>query len=248
MKIAKNISLGIIMQMLVTLMHLIIHFMNSSFEQDIQITCSFIAVILVTYITTLYFDLPIYAIFCGQIITLLFVLIFENEGVYLLYYLHKGSSQWFNPDIFTDAVIIVLEMLFVQLPSFALAKLTRWVYKNVRMQCIKFKMAGEHQRDTKNPKQVSAVVINSAIDVDPNVIEVIVNDSEDKCAEIICKNGCFTYRVKEKLFDDYDGQIYWYWAVMPNTASFFDTKEKAVEEALSVIQPNTQGGSIFDIL
>lgn len=92
MKIAKNISLGIVMQMLVTLMHLIIHFMNSSFEQDIQITCSFIAVILVTYITTLYFDLPIYAIFCGQIITLLFVLIFENEGVYLLYYLHKGSS------------------------------------------------------------------------------------------------------------------------------------------------------------
>lgn len=132
MKIAKNISLGIGMQVLVTLMHLLIHFMNSVFEQDIQITCSFVVVILVTYMTILCFDLPIYAIFCGQIITLLFVLIFENEGVYLLYYLHRGSSQWFNPDIFTDAVIIVLEMLVVQLPSFALAKITRWVYKKHR--------------------------------------------------------------------------------------------------------------------
>lgn len=80
MKIAKNISLGIGMQVLVTLMHLLIHFMNSVFEQNIQITCSFVVVILVTYMTILCFDLPIYAIFCGQIITLLFVLIFENEG------------------------------------------------------------------------------------------------------------------------------------------------------------------------
>ena len=60
----------------------------------------------------------------------LFTLIFENEGVYLLYYLHKGSSQWFNPDIFTDTVIIVLEMLVIQLLSFALAKLTRCIGKN----------------------------------------------------------------------------------------------------------------------
>ncbi len=129
MKIAKNISLGIGMQVLVSLMHILIHFMNGSFEEDIQRICSFIVVILVTYIAILCFDLPTYAVFCGQIITLLFILIFENEGVYLLYYLHRGSSQWFNPDIFTDAVIIVLEMLVVQLPSFALAKLTRWIYK-----------------------------------------------------------------------------------------------------------------------
>ena len=135
MKIAKNISLGIGMQVLVLLMHILIHFMdvmNGSFD-DIQIACSFVAGILITYLAVLCFDLPVYVIFCGAIITLLFVLIFENEGVYLLYYLHRGSSQFFNPDVFTDAVIIVLEMLVVQLPSFALAKLTRLVCKKTKL-------------------------------------------------------------------------------------------------------------------
>lgn len=143
MKIAKNISLGIGMQVLVLLMHILIHFimdvMNSSFDdiRDIQIACSFVAVILITYLAVLCFDLPVYVIFCGAVITFLFVLIFENEGVYLLYYLHSGSSQFFNPDVFTDAVIdaviIVLEMLVVQLPSFALAKLTRLVCKKTKL-------------------------------------------------------------------------------------------------------------------
>lgn len=135
MKIAKNISLGIGMQVLVLLMHILIHFMDvmdGSFD-DIQIACSFVAVILITYLAVLCFDLPVYAIFCGAVITFLFVLIFENEGVYLFYYLHRGSSQFFNPDVFTDAVIIVLEMLIVQLPSFALAKLTRLVCKKTKL-------------------------------------------------------------------------------------------------------------------
>lgn len=135
MKIAKNISLGIGMQVLVLLMHILIHFMdvmNGSFD-DIQIACSFVAVILITYLAVLCFDLPVYVIFCGAVITFLFVLIFENEGVYLLYYLHRGSSQFFNPDVYTDAVIIVLEMLIVQLPSFALAKLTRLVCKKTKL-------------------------------------------------------------------------------------------------------------------
>ena len=139
MKIAKNISLGIGMQVLVLIIHILIHFimdvMNSSFDdiRDIQIACSFVAVILITYLAVLCFDLPVYVIFCGAVITLLFVLIFENEGVYLLYYLRSGSSQFFNPDVYTDAVIIVLEMLVVQLPSFALAKLTRLVCKKTKL-------------------------------------------------------------------------------------------------------------------
>ena len=136
MKIAKNIILGIGMQVLVLLMHILIHsimdVMNGSFD-DIQIACSFVAVILITYLAVLCFDLPVYAIFCGAVITFLFVLIFENEGVYLFYYLHRGSSQFFNPDVYTDAVIIVLEMLIVQLPSFALAKLTRLVCKKTKL-------------------------------------------------------------------------------------------------------------------
>ena len=129
MKISKSICFGIGMQVSVMLLHLLIHFANGSFDQSAQIICSFISVVLVTYLAVLCFDLPVYVIFCGAIITLLFVLIFENEGVYLLYYLHRGSSQFFNPDVFTDAVIIVLEMLVIQLPPFALAKLTRWIYK-----------------------------------------------------------------------------------------------------------------------
>ena len=52
MKIAKNISLGIWMQVLVLLMHILIHsimyVMDGSFD-DIQIACSFVAVILITY-------------------------------------------------------------------------------------------------------------------------------------------------------------------------------------------------------
>lgn len=126
------------MQVLVLLMHILMHsimyVMDGSFD-DIQIACSFVAVILITYLAVLCFDLPVYVIFCGAVITFLFVLIFENEGVYLLYYLHRGSSQFFNPDVYTDAVIIVLEMLIVQLPSFALAKLTRWIYKNISDMC-----------------------------------------------------------------------------------------------------------------
>ena len=135
MKIAKNISLGIGMQVLVLLMHILIHFimdvMNSSFDdiRDIQIACLLVLMLPAFIYFLPCFDLPVYAIFCGAVITFLFVLIFENEGVYLLYYLHSGSSQFFNPDVFTDAVIIVLEMLVVQLPSFALAKLTRLVCK-----------------------------------------------------------------------------------------------------------------------
>ena len=72
MKIAKNISLGIGMQVLVLLMHILIHsvmyVMDGSFD-DIQIACSFVAVILITYLAVLCFDLPVYAIFCGAVIS-----------------------------------------------------------------------------------------------------------------------------------------------------------------------------------
>lgn len=132
MKIAESIGLGIAMQLTIMILHLLIHFANGSFEQDARIACSFIAVALVTYLTVICFDLPVYTIFCGQIVTLLFTLIFENERVYLLHYLHRGSSQWFNPDIFTDAVIIITEMLIVQLLSFTFAKLTRAVCRKIK--------------------------------------------------------------------------------------------------------------------
>ncbi len=114
------------------IMHLFIHFIqltDINYEERVQIICSFIAVIFITYLATLFLKLPIYVIITAQIVTVLFILIFEEEGAYLLLYcLHKGNSQWFNPNIFTDTTIIVLEMLAIQLPFAAFAKLTRYVY------------------------------------------------------------------------------------------------------------------------
>lgn len=117
------------MQILIMIIHLFLHMIEFTNNKDfVQIICSFIVVVLITYLATLFLKLPIYAIIIAQIVTILFILIFENDGVYLLYYLHKGQSQWFNPDIYTDTGIIFLEMLVIQLPSAGFAKITRYVY------------------------------------------------------------------------------------------------------------------------
>lgn len=132
MNIVKRMSLGMIMQAVILLLHVFIHmlqFNDSDFEEHIQMLCSFIAVIFITYLTTFFLKLPIYTVITAQLITMLFVFIFEEEGCYLLYYLHKGHSQWFNSDILTDAIIIVLEMLVIQLPSAAFAKLSVHILK-----------------------------------------------------------------------------------------------------------------------
>ena len=71
MKIAKNISLGIGMQVLVLLMHILIHFMDvmdGSFD-DIQIACSFVAVILITYLAVLCFARIRNIVRCGYYIS-----------------------------------------------------------------------------------------------------------------------------------------------------------------------------------
>lgn len=125
-RIVRSILSCIIMQILIMTIHLFMHKME--FNDKITIVFSFVVVALITYLAVLFLKLPIYAIFSAQIVAILFILIFEDEGVYLLYYLHQGQDQWFNPDIYTDTVIIVLEMLAVQLPSAVLAKLTGYVY------------------------------------------------------------------------------------------------------------------------
>ena len=72
MKIAKNISLGIGMQVLVLLMHILIHsvmyVMDGSFD-DIQIACSFVAVILITYLAVLCFARIRNILRCGYYIS-----------------------------------------------------------------------------------------------------------------------------------------------------------------------------------
>lgn len=136
MNILKRIALAMIMQLVILLLHLFIHMIqsnNSDFEEHIQILCSFIDVILITYLAVVFLKLPLFTMITAQTITVLFILISEEEGVYLLYYLHKGSSQWMNPDIFTDAIIIVMEMLVIQLPSAAFAKFSRYIYNQIRL-------------------------------------------------------------------------------------------------------------------
>lgn len=135
MKILKRAAFGMITQLIILLLHLFIHAIqsdNSDFEEHIQILCSFIDVIFITYLAVVFLKLPLFTIITAQIITVLFILISEEEGIYLLYYLHKGNSQWMNPDIFTDAIIIVLEMLVIQLPSAAFAKFSQYIYNKIR--------------------------------------------------------------------------------------------------------------------
>ncbi len=76
----------------------------------------------------------------------------------------------------------------------------------------------------------------SSTSYDSTPTETFMNSRKDKCGELYYKNGCFTYVVMEKLFDDYEGHRHYYWSPAQTPASFFDTKEKAVEEILSEIE------------
>lgn len=115
------------MQAAILAIHIPIHLFQTN--DSTQILCSFIFVILITYFVVLFFKLPVYTILTAQIITVLFILIFEPTGVYLVYYLHKGSSQWFDPNKYTDSAIITLEMLVIQLATVALVRLTQYIVK-----------------------------------------------------------------------------------------------------------------------
>ncbi len=88
----------------------------------------------------------------------------------------------------------------------------------------------------KRKKKDKNVINNPEINVDFEPIEVFMNSCEDKCGELYYKNGCFTYLIMEKTFDDYDGNMHYYWGPAKTSASFFDTKEKAIDEIMSIIE------------
>ena len=83
---------------------------------------------------------------------------------------------------------------------------------------------------------------NTMIDTGANAylepIEVFMNESKNKCGELYFKNGCFTFTISEKLFDDYEGCVRYYWTPVNSSSSFFDTREKAVAEIMSIIEPD----------
>ncbi len=130
MRAIKSTALSILMQAVILLLHVFLH-MARLYELSDQIghieeICSFIIVILTTFLAYLLLDLPAYTLISANLVTFLFLMISDEPGTYLFYYVLKGSSPFFNPPIFTDAVIVTVEMLFFQLITMALAKLTRY--------------------------------------------------------------------------------------------------------------------------
>lgn len=75
---------------------------------------------------------------------------------------------------------------------------------------------------------------------DPEALEVFINDNRDKYAELYCSNGTFTYLIHEKCVDDYYGPQYYYWCPVSTNASFFGSREAAVQEILSFLGPTTK--------
>lgn len=72
---------------------------------------------------------------------------------------------------------------------------------------------------------------------DPEAIEIFINSNKDKFAELYYKNGSYSFKIEEKHCDDFEGKVCYYWCPGTYTASFFDTKEKAIDEILSLIEP-----------
>lgn len=138
MKIIKNIALSILMQALILILHVFMHIARlyelSDQISHIEEICSFIIVILITFLWYLILDPPAYTLITANAVTFLFLMISEETGTYLFYYVHKGSSPFFNPPILTDSIIVTVEMLFFQLITMALAKLARYHFIDRRKE------------------------------------------------------------------------------------------------------------------
>lgn len=97
-----------------------------------------------------------------------------------------------------------------------------WTYCHTHEECC-----GPYFFDKKNPPPP----------YENNAIEIIKIDN-NKYIEIFEKDGVYTNSVMQKCFDEdsYDGTKYFYWCPIDNkTSSFYDTKEKAIEEAKKLI-------------
>lgn len=78
--------------------------------------------------------------------------------------------------------------------------------------------------------------LEPSVTVNPEAIEVFINSDKDKFAELYYKNGGYTYMIEEKHCDDFEGKVYYYWCPGTYTASYFDTREKAIEDIISIIE------------
>ena len=81
-------------------------------------------------------------------------------------------------------------------------------------------------------KELKTFVNDPPIEPDSNAIEIAVNKEKTLYFEIYEKDGVYTYCAFKKDFDDYNGNHYFYWTpCYEQGKSFFDTKEKAIEQA-----------------
>lgn len=95
----------------------------------------------------------------------------------------------------------------------------------------------DKKEDTILNKNYIIQGLEPLVTADSEAIEIFVNSDKDKFAELYYKNGSYTYMIEEKHCDDFEGKAYYYWCPGTYTASFFDTKEKAIDEILSIIEP-----------
>ncbi len=71
---------------------------------------------------------------------------------------------------------------------------------------------------------------------DSDAIAIIKSDDKNKYIEIFEKDGVFKYCVTQKCLEEYDGAKYYYWCpVNTGSCSFYDTKEKAIDEAKKLL-------------
>lgn len=93
----------------------------------------------------------------------------------------------------------------------------------------------KNKEDINSDNTYKIPFLEPEVTADSEAIELFVNTSKDKFAELYYKYDGYTYYITEKRFDEYDDNYYWCPAMY--TASYFDTREKAIAEIMSIIEP-----------
>lgn len=94
----------------------------------------------------------------------------------------------------------------------------------------------DKKEDTDLNKNYIIQGLEPVVAADPEAIEIFINSDKDKFAELYYRHGSYTYAIEEKHCDDFEGKELCYWCPGTYTASYFDTREKAIENILSIIE------------
>ncbi len=94
----------------------------------------------------------------------------------------------------------------------------------------------DKKEDTDLNKNYIIQGLEPVVTANPEAIEIFINSDKDKFAELYYRHGNYTYTIEEKHCDDFEGKELYYWCPGTYTASCFDTREKAIENILSIIE------------